>query len=83
MVFARSTQLLNIKHVFFSTGRELISDEIVSRNDRGLNLAFNKSLDAIPPGLIKSDTVDALQNVNTRRGLADLECRAIHEVSWS
>ena len=51
--------------------------------DSSLNLAIDRSLDAVLPGLVKCDAVNLLQNIDSCRGLADLEGRAIHEVRRS
>jgi len=64
-------------------GRKLISDEITPGYDCGLDFAIEASLDPVLPGLIESDTINVLQEVNPSGGLADLEGRPIHEISRS
>lgn len=76
-------QLLDVEEVLFASGGELVSDQIVLRDDDGGDFAVDFSFDAMFPGFIEGDSVDALKDVNACRGLADLEDRAVLEVSWA
>jgi hypothetical protein len=57
---AGSTQRLNIQNVLLPSTRQFISDEVVSRDNGGLDLAINKSFDSVPPRLREGNTVNVL-----------------------
>jgi hypothetical protein len=61
----------------------LILDEVISGYNDGSDFAVDKALDSIFPGLIETDTVDVLQNVDTGRRLANLEHGAVDKISWT
>ena len=65
--------------MFPPTGK-LVSNEISFGNQVDLDFPIDETLDSVLPGLIKSQTVDALQDIHAGGRLADLESRSVHKV---
>lgn len=74
------TQPLYIQHVLFPSGRQLVLDEMISRDDCRSDLVIDSSLDSVFPCCIEADAIYALKDIDPCRGLANLEVRAVLKV---
>jgi hypothetical protein len=61
------------------TGK-LVPNQISFGDHVDLDFPIDETLDSILPGLIKSHTVDALQDIHADGRLPDLESRSVHKV---
>lgn len=48
--------------------------------DRDPDLPLDKTFDSVLPGVLETDAVDLLQEINPGGRLADLKTRAVHEI---
>ena len=78
-----TVQLLYIQYVLLPSTGELISDEVVARDNGSSNFAVDESLDSILPGLIECDAINTLQDVNPCWRLGHLKGGAIRKVRWA
>jgi len=62
-----------------------VADQVFPGNDMGLNVTVDQTLDRVPPRFLKIDSIDALQNINSRRWLTYLKTRAwfVIEIFWA
>ena len=69
-----SPQLLDIEKVLLPAACEFVPDQVLLGNHIDFHFSIEEALNSVLPSLVESETIDALQDVHARRGLADLEC---------
>jgi hypothetical protein len=66
--------------VLIPASLQLVSDEVVSGNQRSQNLAVDEALDTILPSFVKTYPRYLLEDIDTGRWLANLQARFVPEV---
>ena len=75
-----SSELFHVQEVLFPCACQLIADEVLFRYNYGRNFSIDQALNAVLPSFVEADTVNLLQDVDSRRRLADLEDGAIRKI---
>jgi hypothetical protein len=79
---SRSLQFFDAEQILFPTAGELVADEVLTGNDGNPDFSLDGCFLAVLPGLVKGDSVDLPEDIDSARGIANLEAAAVPKIDW-